>query len=58
MNDSIDRFIGRAIAANANITVMNHPAGVHTFDNQNDDERSREILAAAIAFLREHLDLR
>lgn len=57
MNDSIDRFITRAIAANANVIVMNHPTGVHTFDNQNDDERSREILAAAIAFMREHLGL-
>lgn len=56
MNDSIDRFIARSLAANVNVTVMNHPTGVHTFDNQNDDERSREILAAAIAFLREHLD--
>lgn len=58
MNDSIDRFISRAIAVNAHITVMNHPTGVHTFDNQNDDARSREILAAALAFLREHLDLK
>jgi acetyl esterase/lipase len=55
MNDSIDRFIARAIRENANVIVMNHPAGVHGFDNQNDDDRSREIIVAALAFLERHL---
>ncbi len=54
MNDSIDRFIARAIRENANVTVMNHPTGVHGFDNQNDDDRSREIISAALQFIREH----
>ena len=52
MNDSIDRFIARAIRENANVFVMNHPAGVHGFDNQNDDDRSREIMEAMLTFLR------
>lgn len=56
MNDSIDRFIAAAIAANAPITIMNHPLGEHGFDNQNDDERSREIIRAALAFMHSHLD--
>jgi acetyl esterase/lipase len=55
MNDSIDRFIAKAIAANAPITFMNHPLGEHGFDNQNDDERSREIIQSAIAFMHVHL---
>jgi acetyl esterase/lipase len=55
MNDSIDRFIARAIRENANVTVMNHPAGVHGFDNQNDDDRSREIMEALLTFMRRHL---
>jgi acetyl esterase/lipase len=55
MNDSIDRFIGRAIRENANVTVMNHPAGVHGFDNQNDDDRAREIMESLLAFARRHL---
>jgi acetyl esterase/lipase len=57
MNDSIDRFIARAIRENANVIVMNHPAGVHGFDNQNDDDRSREIMDAMLSFLRRHLQL-
>lgn len=55
MNDSIDRFISAAIANNAAVTVVNHPQGIHGFDNQNDDERSREIIRSAIDFMREHL---
>jgi acetyl esterase/lipase len=54
MNDSIDRFIARAIRENANVSVMNHPTGVHGFDNQNDDDRSREIIAAALQFMKQH----
>jgi acetyl esterase/lipase len=55
MNDSIDRFISEAIRQNAPLTAMNHPTGVHGFDNQNDDERSREIIRAAIDFMKFHL---
>lgn len=55
MNDSIDRFISEAIKQNAPLAVMNHPTGVHGFDNQNDDERSREIIRAAIDFMKFHL---
>lgn len=55
LNDSIDRFVAQALANNVSITVANHPAGVHGFDNQNDDERSREIIRMAIDFMREHL---
>lgn len=55
MNDSIDRFIREAILRNAPLTFVNHPEGVHGFDNQNDDERSREIIGSAITFMRNHL---
>jgi acetyl esterase/lipase len=58
MNDSIDRFIREAISKNAAITVMNHPQGAHGFDNRNDDERSREIIQAAIAFMKLHLGVK
>jgi acetyl esterase/lipase len=57
LNDALDRFVARALAANAPITVINHPSGVHGFDNQNDGERSREIIRSVIAFMRTHLRL-
>lgn len=55
MNDSIDRFIREAISKNASIIVANHPQGVHGFDNQTDDERSREIIRNALDFMKVHL---
>jgi acetyl esterase/lipase len=56
MNDSIDRFTNLAISKNADLTFANHPTGVHGFDNQNDDARSREIIQSVIAFLNSHLN--
>ena len=55
MNDSIDRFVREALERNAAVTFVNHPRGVHGFDNQTDDERSREIIRAALAFMKTHL---
>lgn len=55
MNDSIDRFIREAIYKNAAITVANHPQGVHGFDTQTDDDRSREIIRGVLAFMKTHL---
>ena len=55
MNDSIDRFVRAALAKNVALTLMNHPQSAHGFDNRNDDERSREIIRAAIAFMKFHL---
>lgn len=55
VNDSIDRFINAAISKNVALNFANHPNGVHGFDNQIDDERSREIIRAAIEFIKIHL---
>jgi len=55
MLDSIDRFVVQALSKNIALTLVNHPQGVHGFDNQNDDERSREIIRTAIEFIRLHL---
>jgi acetyl esterase/lipase len=55
LSDSIDRFVREALAKNVSITVANHTTGIHGFDNQNDSERSREIIRMAIDFMREHL---
>lgn len=55
MNDSIDRFINAALAKNIMLTFMNHPNGIHGFDNQTNDKRSREIIRAAIEFIEIHL---
>ena len=56
LNERLDAFIGSAIAANAPITLVNHPNGAHGFDVANDDERSREIIRAALEFMQAHLN--
>jgi acetyl esterase/lipase len=55
LNDSIDRFVREALSKNAAVTLANHPRGVHGFDNQTDDERSREIIRGALDFMKTHL---
>jgi len=56
LGESIDRFVREALSKNIALTVANHPTGAHGFDNQNDDERSREIIQNAIAFMKAHLN--
>ena len=55
LNDALDRFVAKALAANAPITVMNHPTGGHGFDNQDDEERATQIIRRSIEFMRSHL---
>jgi len=55
-NDSIDRFTREALSKNIPLTIINHQSGVHGFENQNDDDRSREIIQNAIAFMKSHLN--
>jgi acetyl esterase/lipase len=58
LNERLDRFVAAALVANAPITLLNHPTGVHGFDVENDDERSREIIRAALEFMKTHLNVR
>lgn len=51
LNDALDRFVAKALAANAPITVTNYPAGGHGFDNKDDEERSRQIIRSSIEFM-------
>lgn len=44
-----------ALAGNAPLELMNHSAGRHGFDILDDDERSREIIARAVAFAQVHV---
>jgi acetyl esterase/lipase len=55
MDESIDRFIKEALAADIALTFVNHSQGVHSFDNQNNDDRSREIIRTALEFMKTHL---
>jgi acetyl esterase/lipase len=54
-NATIDRFVQEALARNAPLELITHPAGEHGFDILNDDDRSREIIARTLDFLKHHL---
>jgi acetyl esterase/lipase len=55
LNATIDRFVAAALARNAPLDLLNHPAGRHGFDILDDDARSRDIIARAVDFVRRHL---
>jgi hypothetical protein len=55
LNDSIDRFVARALALNRPITVVNHATGPHSFDVLQDSDASREIIRQILGFLRAQL---
>ncbi len=55
LNSWMETFLKVAIERNAPITLMIHPTGAHGFENTTDDDRSREIIRAAIGFMREQL---
>lgn len=44
-----------AVAHNVMIDYVNHPTGVHGFDLLTRDDRTRDIIAQTLAFLRRNL---
>jgi acetyl esterase/lipase len=54
-NEAMDRFVAEAIHRGAAVDLLTHPRGQHGFDVLDDDDRSREIIARALAFMRWHL---
>jgi acetyl esterase/lipase len=55
LNESVDRFVGAALANNVRIDLYTHPDGVHGFDLRTRDARTREIIAQTLSFFRRHL---
>jgi hypothetical protein len=55
LNASLDRAVGRALAQNLPLTLVNHHDAPHSFDLFHDSEQTRAILRAALSFLRVHL---
>jgi len=51
LNEEIDGFVHEALAQNASLDLLNHPEGRHGFDVLDDDARSREMVAHALAFV-------
>lgn len=55
LNATIDSFVGKAIEMNADISVMNHPGGIHGFEIANDDFRTRGIIEDTISFIKRNI---
>jgi len=55
INRSVEAFVFRMFALNADINLLNHPLGRHGFDVYDDDEQSRDVMAATVAFLKSRL---
>jgi hypothetical protein len=51
LNQTLDRFVGAALARNLPITVVNHPTGPHAFDLFDDSDDTREVVRQALRFL-------
>jgi dienelactone hydrolase len=54
-NEAIDRFSSEAVQRGATVDLLTHPKGQHGFDVLDDDDRSKEIIARTLAFMRWHL---
>ena len=55
LNETIDRFLVKALICNLPITFANHPEAPHSFDVMHDSETTREIVRQILAFMRFHL---
>ena len=52
LNQSIDRFLNKALSANVWVELINYPQGPHAFDILVDNPQSRQIIARTLQFLK------
>lgn len=55
LNETLDRFLSKALRRNLPVTFVNHPEAPHAFDLFYDSETSREIIRQILTFMRFHL---
>ena len=56
LNAGLDALVSAALAKNLSVEVLNHASGRHAFDILDDNDRSRDIIARAVQFLRTNLE--
>jgi CBS domain-containing protein len=57
LNDALDLVVRRALARNLPLTLVNHAAGAHGFEVDEDRDISRFIVRQVLGFLAFHLKL-
>ncbi|HEX8455875.1 MAG TPA: alpha/beta hydrolase [Pyrinomonadaceae bacterium] len=55
LNETLDRFMSKALNCNLPLTFVNQPVAPHAFDLFEDTELTREIIGRMLAFMRFHL---
>jgi tetratricopeptide (TPR) repeat protein len=55
INRSVELFISRMFALNGDVNLLSHPLGRHGFDIYDDNEQTRDVIAATVAFLKSRL---
>lgn len=55
LNETIDRFLAKAVSRNLPVTFVNHHSAPHFFDVMHDSETSRQIIRQILDFMRFHL---
>ena len=51
VNDTIDRFVAKALATNLTLTLLNHSTGPHAFDIVDDSDASRAVIRQIVAHM-------
>lgn len=55
INNSVDEFLREAVRQNINFEFINYVEGVHGFDVENNNDRTREIIKRTMDFVKLHL---
>jgi acetyl esterase/lipase len=55
LNETMDRFLSKALECNLPINFVNHPTDPHAFDIEDDSEMTREIVRQILSFMQFHL---
>jgi acetyl esterase/lipase len=55
LNETLDRFVAKALTGNLPLTVVNHPEGPHAFDLFHDSETTRGVIRHILSFMQFHL---
>lgn len=55
LNETLDRFLLKALVRNLPVSFVNHPAAPHAFDLLDDSAASRAVVRQILGFMRFHL---
>jgi acetyl esterase/lipase len=55
LNETLDRFVSKALECNLPLTLINHAEAPHAFDIAHDSQMSRDVIRRVLDFVRFHL---